>query len=67
MTAVCETLVLARSNIAERVKQRPSKTRGRPPLADQELMDSFSASANARATLSRSNSAPSPRSSRAES
>ncbi|MBW9089614.1 IS3 family transposase [Rhizobium wenxiniae] len=39
MTAVCETLGVARSNIAERVKQRPSKTRGRPPLADQELVD----------------------------
>ncbi|MBX4935218.1 IS3 family transposase [Rhizobium bangladeshense] len=39
MTAVCETLGVARSNIAERVKQRPSKSRGRPPLADQELLD----------------------------
>lgn len=39
MTAGCETLGVARSNIAERVKQRPSKSRGRPPLADQELLD----------------------------
>lgn len=39
MTAVCETLGIARSNIAERVKQRPSRARGQPPLADQELMD----------------------------
>lgn len=39
MTAVCEALGVARSNIAERVKQRPSKTRGRPPLPDQELLD----------------------------
>jgi putative transposase len=39
MTAVCETLGVARSNIAERVGQRPSRARGRPPLADQELMD----------------------------
>lgn len=39
MTAVCETLGVARSNIAERVKQIPSKARGRPPLADQGLVD----------------------------
>ncbi len=39
MTAVCETLGVARSNITERVKQRPSRTRGRPPLADQELLE----------------------------
>lgn len=39
MTAVCETLGVARSNIADRVRQRPSRARGRPPLADQELMD----------------------------
>jgi putative transposase len=39
MTAVCETLGAARSNIAERVKRRPSRSRGRPPLADQELLE----------------------------
>lgn len=39
MTAVCETLGIARSNIAERVKQRHSRAQGRPPLADQELVD----------------------------
>jgi len=39
MTAVCKTLGVARSNIAERVKQIPSKARGRPPLADQGLVD----------------------------
>ena len=39
MTAVCETLGVARSNIAQRVKQRPSKARGRRPLADQELLE----------------------------
>lgn len=43
MTAVCETLGVARSNIAERVKPRPSRTRGRPPLADQELVDEIKA------------------------
>ncbi len=30
---------VAGSNIAQRVKQRPSKARGRPRLADQELLD----------------------------
>ena len=39
MTAVCETLGVARSNIAERVRQRPSRARGRPPLADQKLLE----------------------------
>lgn len=39
MTAMCETLVVARSNIAERVRQRHFRARGRPPLADQELVD----------------------------
>jgi transposase InsO family protein len=39
MTTVCETLGVARSNIAESVKRRPSKARGRPPLADRELVD----------------------------
>lgn len=29
---------VARSNITESVKQRPSKARGRPPLADRELV-----------------------------
>jgi len=36
---VCETPGVARSNIAERVRQRSSRARGRPPLADQELLD----------------------------
>jgi len=39
MTAVCETLGVARSNIAERVKQLPSRARGRPPLDEQELLE----------------------------
>ena len=39
MTTVCETLGVARSNIAESVKRRPSQARGRPPLADRELVD----------------------------
>jgi putative transposase len=39
MTAVCETLGVARSNIEERVRQRTSRARGRPPLADQQLME----------------------------
>ena len=43
MTAVCETFGVARSNIAERVKQRSAKTRGRPPLADHDLVDEIKA------------------------
>jgi len=43
MTAVCETLGVARSNIAERVRHRPPRARGRPPLADQELLDEIKA------------------------
>ncbi len=43
MTAVCETLSVARSNIAERVKQPSSKARGRPPLADRELVEEIEA------------------------
>jgi len=43
MTAVCETFGVARSNIAERVKQRPTKTRGRPPLVDHDLVDEIKA------------------------
>jgi putative transposase len=43
MTAVCETFGVARSNMAERVKQRPSKARGRPPLADDDLVDEIKA------------------------
>lgn len=43
MTVVCETFGVARSNIAERVKQRPAKTRGRPPLADHDLVDEIKA------------------------
>jgi putative transposase len=43
MTAVCETFGVARSNMAERVKQRPSKARGRPPLADDGLVDEIKA------------------------
>lgn len=39
MTAVCETFGVALSSIAERVRQRHSRARGRPPRADQELMD----------------------------
>jgi putative transposase len=43
MTAVCETFGVARSNMAERVKQPPSKARGRPPLADDDLVDEIKA------------------------
>jgi putative transposase len=43
MTAVCETLDVARSKIAERVKQMPSKARGRPLLADRRLVDEIKA------------------------
>jgi putative transposase len=43
MTAVCETFGVARSNMAQRVRQRPSKARGRPPLADDDLVDEIKA------------------------
>jgi putative transposase len=38
MKAVCETLGVARSNIAERVKGRPHKPMGCPPLPGGELL-----------------------------
>jgi putative transposase len=43
MTAVCTTLDVARSNIAERVAQRPAKRLGRPPQPDEELLDQIGA------------------------
>ncbi|MEY9774227.1 hypothetical protein ABIA14_006568 [Sinorhizobium fredii] len=43
MTAVCKTLGVARSNMAERAKQIPSKARGRPPLADWGLVEEIKA------------------------
>jgi putative transposase len=43
MRAVCETFGVARSNMAERVRQRPSKARGRPPFADDDLVDEIKA------------------------
>jgi len=43
MTAVCETFGVARSNMAERERQRPSKARGRPPFADDDLVDEIKA------------------------
>jgi putative transposase len=43
MTAVCETLGVARSNIARRVAQGPSKRRGRPPLPDEPLLSEIMA------------------------
>jgi len=43
VTAVCETLGVARSNMAERAKQIPSKARGRPPLADRGLVEEIKA------------------------
>lgn len=38
MKTVCETLGVARSNIAARAAGFPSKARGRPPLPDRELL-----------------------------
>lgn len=43
MTGVCETLSVARSNIAERGKQPSSKARGRPPPADRGLVEEIEA------------------------
>lgn len=38
MSAVCSTLWVARSNIAEQAAGRPIKRRGRPPQPDEELV-----------------------------
>lgn len=38
MTAVCETIGVARSNIAERAAGRPPRRRGRPPLPEDRLL-----------------------------
>jgi putative transposase len=38
MKVVCETIGVARSNVAERVAGRPLKRRGRPPLPDDDLV-----------------------------
>ena len=38
MTAVCETLDVARSNVAARAAGRLPKRRGRPPLPEDELL-----------------------------
>jgi len=38
MSAVCATLEVARSNVAEQVAGRPAKRRGRPPLPDEDLV-----------------------------
>jgi len=43
MTAVCEAFGVARSNMAERAKQFPSKARGRPPLAEDDLVKEIKA------------------------
>ena len=43
MMAVCETLGVARSNIAARATGSPSRARGRPPLPDRELVDNITA------------------------
>jgi putative transposase len=39
MKTVCETLGIARSNIAARTAGSPSTARGRPPLPDRELVE----------------------------
>jgi len=41
MSAVCATLEVARSNIAEQVAGRPAKRRGRPPLPDEDLVEAI--------------------------
>jgi putative transposase len=43
MTAVCETIGVARSNVAERAAGRTPKRRGRPPLPDGELLEQIKA------------------------
>ena len=43
MTAVCELLGVARSNVARRVARGPSKRRGRPPLPEESLLSEIMA------------------------
>ncbi len=43
MKTVCETLGVARSNIAGRAAGSPSRARGRPPLPDRELVEDIKA------------------------
>lgn len=43
MKAVCETIGVTRSNVAERVARRSPKRRGRPPLPDGELLERIKA------------------------
>lgn len=43
MKTVCETLGVARSNIAARAAGSPSRARGRPPLPDRELVEDIEA------------------------
>jgi putative transposase len=43
MSAVCSTLEVARSNIAEQAAGRPSKRRGRPPRPDKDLVEAIKA------------------------
>jgi len=41
MSAVCATLQVARSNIAEQAAGRPPKRRGRPPRPDEDLVEAI--------------------------
>ncbi len=43
MKTVCDTLGVARSNIAARATGSPSRARGRPPLPDRELVEDIKA------------------------
>lgn len=43
MKTVCETLGVARSNIAARAAGSPPRARGRPPLPDRELVEDIKA------------------------
>ena len=39
MKAVAEVIGVSRSNLIERLRDRPKKRLGRPPLPDDELVD----------------------------
>jgi len=43
MSAVCSTLQVARSNIAEQVAGRPTQRRGRAPRPDEDLVAAIKA------------------------
>ena len=48
MKTVAEVIGVSRSNLVERLQQRPPRRIGRPPLPDQELVAQIKATTNCR-------------------